>query len=243
MLSRREFIKMASLTGLSLGIGPMSCAKEDINLTTPNELQLAARAEKAFDPKLLLQALDRILLWLKKHNPKTVSNLLPGLSENELKQKEKDLPFNLPKELDILYRWRNGQGTKTENPFIWYHDFPSLDMAIKEYHELKRLGPLGRWNASWFPFLTFMGEYYFIACPKEKKTALPIRFYFNEDPETHPVYINLTTMMLTAAEWYESGAVFVSDKTGALDGNVQAIRNIHQKYNRGLRFPYHVPNK
>ena len=242
VVSRRQFIKSAALAGLGLGLGTVGCSREEIDFNRVDEIELAARAQKSFDPDALVGALNRIRFFLEKHNPKAAAHLRPGLSGREIERLIRILTFQLPEELRILYGWSNGLDEKAGAPFIWYHDFPSLERILGEYEQLNRFNFFGTWRRSWFPIFTFQGENYFAACKQEKTNALPIRFFFNEEPETHPAYVNLTTMMLTAAEWYESSAVTIDAGTGVLKDDIHAVRDIYQKYNKGLRFPYHVPS-
>lgn len=73
------------------------------------------------------------------------------------------------------------------------------------------------------------------------RNAAPIRFFFLEVPEAPVAYINLTTMMVTAAECFDRGVVKVVDDRGNLDGDIREIRRVHGEFNPGVSFPYFVP--
>ncbi len=59
------------------------------------------------------------------------------------------------------------------------------------------------------------------------------------DEPSH-AYINLTTMMETGRAWFEEGAVVWNEEYAEMDKNIGRAAAIHQTFNPGIRFPYHV---
>jgi cell wall assembly regulator SMI1 len=239
LLSRREFLTLASIVsaGVCLPACRMQAFSKPFNLTQ----QDIDRAENAYDGAKLTETLERILVWMKKNNPVVAAALKPGLTKSEIADKVSSLPFQLPEEVIALYQWRNGVREDCPGSFIWYHNFLSLDRAIHEYEGMNGLN-LSGWHKNWFPLFDFEGEYYFVPCSKKKHSALPIGYYFLEETEATVCYTNLTTMMQTALECFETGAVFVEDKEkGILRENIRDVKRIYEKHNPGLQFPYHVP--
>lgn len=243
--SRRDFLIRGGLAvaGLTLSSICSGCWKSDKVYWGYEDQRLIQRAEANYDPKKLKESLERILAWLKANNPVVASALLPGLSEKEIREKTKDLGYEPPQELLILYQWRNGTPDDFDAPFIWYHTFGRLERALKDRKTMLAKASDTSWDKSWFPIFDFQGEEYFVSCAKEPTTARPVRYYFIEETATYPCYINLTTMMETAAAIYESGAVKVVNEQGAIKGDIEQIKEIHHKYNPGMLFPYNVPVK
>jgi cell wall assembly regulator SMI1 len=202
---------------------------------------LRAQAAKSYDPAVLRDALDRILKWHEQHKTPVASVLRKGLTKEEIHKATEWLGFSLPDEVVTLYEWRNGMKAGTDAPFIWYHDFMSLEAIRDEYRKLTVTWPFYDWSNNWLPLFQFEGEYYFVACTKEPSPALPVRFHMSEETEHPAVYTSLTSMMLTAAECFESGAVTLANKDGALKEDIRKIAEIHRKHNPGLPFNYAVP--
>ena len=57
---------------------------------------------------VLTVALERIMNWLRQHQPSYAASFLPGLKLDEIQELEKELGFKLPEEIYQLYQWRNG---------------------------------------------------------------------------------------------------------------------------------------
>ena len=138
-------------------------------------------------------------------------------------------------ELKMVWSWRNGE--QSSAPFIWYHDFLSMEEARSEYKWLL-LNPLITWDPNYIPVFTFEGEWYAVYCGAQSKSAGPIVHFFLEDGP-RVTYTNITTLLSTMAEALNSGAV--SWQNGAMIEEINRIYLIHQEYNSGLQFPYHVP--
>lgn len=216
----------------------VGCAQEpDINWAGEDP-HLIEKARNSYDKGRLIKALQRIKAWHERSAPEVAESLKPGLDEKVILERFQRLGLEPPRELVELYKWRNGCESASNIPFIWYHDFMSLNSAVSEYKTLlndwKDLG----WRAPWFPVFQFQGEFYFIPCQGPGQEATPVRFFFIEETETKPVYVNLTVMMETMAEVFESGAVWLDKPWGALKDDIERIREIHGRHNPGLIFPY-----
>ncbi len=221
----------------------VACTKQLDSTQQSRYAVYESRAESRYDKAALIGALERIRAWWMQHDPRVAEALLPGLDSRAITEKTSRLPFRLPEEVYALYGWRNGTGSDLAQPFIWYHDFMSLDRAVAEHERMTALSgfPLMRWPAQWFPLFGFEGEHYFIQGHTQKRKALPVAFAFLEEPLATVCYRNLTTMMLTVAECLESGAVFLDPTTRSMGEKLPQIRAIHHKHNPGLPFPYAVP--
>lgn len=242
ILSRRRLLKAAGAFAVGLAVGGGGCVPGRGPRWTGEDEGLISRAEDATNLDQLREGLERIEAWLKLNAPEADAALSPPLGAEELRRRLEPFPYPISEEMSALYQWRNGSKNRSNTPFIYYHDFMSVDRAIEEYRSLNRTGFITGWSGSWFPIFDFQGEYYFAACSPTKRKALPIRFYFNEDPETKVAYVNLTTMILTAADVYESGAVERGPNGGLVERDIRRIRDIHQGRNPGIAFPYAVPD-
>lgn len=75
----------------------------------------------------LTNALERILkVWKQNGNQEAISNLQSGLSDTDIEEIVRNLPFKLPLEVRELYQWRNG----SKDDEGWYL---SLQSAVTIY--------------------------------------------------------------------------------------------------------------
>jgi len=202
-------------------IGLAACPGE------PHDAPREVSNVQAFDSSALRSALERIVQWHARHHTNTAAVLRPGLSEVELQRQLDKLPCRLPHEIQALYAWHDGTEV-TDDEFIWYHYFPSLESAINSYRRLTSTGflPPGE-----FPVLEFEGEYYVVRCSNRVVDASPV-WHVHHNPERNVNYVSFTAYMETAAEWYETGAAEAHD--------LRRLREIHQRHNPGAVFPYAV---
>ena len=80
----------------------------------------------------LTEGLKKIDLWLQVNMPELASELISGISRNEIKEQVQNLPFNLPNEVYELYEWHNGNA---ERLIFRNYNFLALKTAISSYHE------------------------------------------------------------------------------------------------------------
>jgi len=193
-------------------------------------------ANAAFDPERLTRSLREIEAWHIQHKTGLAESLRKGISGPSIDAAFAGEACAPNAELKALWSWRDGE--RSTVPFIWYHDFLSLEKAKSEYKALL-LNPFVRWDPNYIPVFKFEGEWYASYCGPKSKASGPVVFFFLEDRPT-VAYTNLTTLLATMAEAMRSGAV--SWENGAMAEDIREINRIHQKYNRGYPFPYHVPS-
>lgn len=197
----------------------------------------------------LTNALERIFDWMQKHDPYISSIWQPGLSLSEIEDKVKVLPFRLPQEVYELYQWRNGfmLGKKGWVMALGGHDFYNLDFQVKQYFDTKEYCEkcMALDNSSepfrdsqWFSLLGHDKQDYFVIGEQEQKQASPIYcFDYGDiyDFRAKLKYNSLTSMMLTIAECYETGAYYHYMTEGSnittFGMDYQAAESIRKKYN------------
>lgn len=201
-------------------------------------LSLIEKAVSRFDAKELKGALQSMLNWHETHHSKASTALQSGLSRNEIISRLQRIECNPPEEYLILYEWRNGT-SNDDHPLLWYHSFMSIERALAERKTMiKLLGP--SWKSTWLPIFSYEGEYYFIDCPLESAVALPVYYFFLEEPEITYAYVNLTTMIKTAEELMRSDVVSLQNNFAFDNIGVNAIYEVYRKHNKGTKFPYAI---
>lgn len=192
-------------------------------------------ADAAYDSRELQLSLSKIEAWHRKNNTGLADSLREGIAVTtiELAFSEKDCQPN--EELITLWSWRNGEDSYA--PFVWYHDFLSVEEALSEYNWL-RLNPLIRWDPKYIPLFTFEGEWYAVYCGPNGGKAGPI-VHFSLEDGARVSYTNLTTFLASMAETLNSGAVTWTSE--AMADDIGRIYRIHQKHNNNIMFPYYVP--
>lgn len=101
-------------------------------------------AEEAYDKALLISSLEEIQAWHLKNGTGIVGRLGAGLNPASVEAELKGPGCSPSEELQSLWSWRDGANGDT--PFVWYHDFLSLQEALAERSWL-RLHPLVQWDA------------------------------------------------------------------------------------------------
>ena len=202
----------------------------------PSDISKLQAAETAYDGARLLASLNAIESWHINKDTGIASALNSGLDASSIEQALSGPHCKATEELKLLWSWRDGAISPT--PFVWYHDFLSLDDALSEYKWL-RLNPLVQWDPQYIPILSFQGEWYAAYCGPDAGKAGPIAHYFLEDgPQIF--YVNLTVFMASMAEAFESRAI--QWKGGAMVEDIHRMHSIHQRNNPGYAFPYYVPD-
>lgn len=158
---------------------------------------------------MLTEALNRILSWIERYQPSDETCLEPGLSDAEIEKLVKRLPFQLPSEIYELYRWRNGTIQKDEvikTAFIFENwTFFTLQEAVKQYYSRRE-------NDAGFNIFTLFYNRdacktgYVLIDPRVEKSSVIFENCREVDLSFLQIYTSLTTMMLTIAECYETGA-------------------------------------
>ena len=196
----------------------------------------------------LTDALERILDFMQQYPTPQDIFLQPGISRTKIEELTNVLPFSLPHELYELYSWRNGDSSGRGR--IAELEFLPIEKAINKYlSTLKdaRASAVrsGRdpsetsWNSHWFPIFYVdsieQGDY-FILLNEEPQETSPVFCYDYKDWENlEPKfkYTSLTNMMLTIAEYYETGAYYLVEGESQyyLEKDDEKVETIRRKYN------------
>ncbi|MGP1386364.1 MAG: hypothetical protein ACTS2F_22580 [Thainema sp.] len=198
----------------------------------------------------LTEALDKILVWLKQYKPDYADTFLPGLSREEIEAKVSGLPGNLPEEMYELYQWRNGASEEDIQVVVYPAlGFDPLDEAVKVCKGiLKGFGeehPFLFEGKMLFPFLRNNCSFCAVLLDQEQQTHSPV-IDIAAEGDLELMYTSLTNMMLTLAEYCESGAYYIGkvdeeeggrpeEAEGFLCADETKMLPIFEKYNSGLR--------
>jgi hypothetical protein len=183
----------------------------------------------------LTNALNRIFTWLKENHPVTAEGFQPGLSSTEIEEKLSLLLFRVPREVYELYRWHNGN--KTYEGIFGYLWFTNLDRAYEfstyindEYCvEIREQEGDPKYL---FPLFDFDGEYFAIEGSNQTEGTDRI-FHIGKFHEISFAFINLTSMMLSIAECYETGVYAFSEDNGLEVVDSIEFGRIRHKHNPG----------
>lgn len=240
-VSRLPTCALLSLLILSLRCAPGlgSFIGDGRWLDTPFSDEHRTVAETAYHRATLITALEQILQWHQTNDTQIPKALNSGQDKAAIKAALADLPCQPPEELLELWAWHDGTAGQEYLPFIWYHDFLSVEEALDDYESLMTLPGL-KWQETWIPIFSFEGEWYFVECYPEPRLASPVGYYFLEDTETYYTFLNLTTMMATSAAWYKENAVRWNGERQVLEEDLKHIFEIYQQFNEGADFPYAV---
>ncbi|NQE34274.1 HEAT repeat domain-containing protein [Microcoleus asticus] len=191
----------------------------------------------------LNQALHRILKWLEEHKPEAISLLQPGLSNNEIEELVKDLSIQFPQELYDLYKWKNGSedslGIANAAYIFEYFSFYPLETAIEQYRSKLNFNKQWRnniYSSSWmelfFCYIPEVGGYVLVDGSQEISQV--IFAYHKDADDITKKYTNLTSMITTIAECYETGAYSITKDeyfTGSQTKDHQKAHQIWCKHN------------
>ena len=216
-------------------VGLSACG---VQMANPFIAEHQTKALENFNASEMIASLEAIERWHQTNQTELVSALNPGKDRSAILEAFSDLPCQPTEELIQLWGWHNGtQAVAT--PFIWYHNFLSVEEAISEYQSLTN-NPLIGWSENWIPVFEFEDEWYFVACYAEIQPASPVGYYFLEDTETYYTYLNVTKMVETSVAWFSQNAItWDKDEEGMID-DIRQVFEIHQALNEGSQFPYYV---
>jgi hypothetical protein len=165
----------------------------------------------------LTENLNRIYDFLESINPNSevyeLDTFNYGLTDEQIRQAIKDLPFDLSEEVFELYRWRNGYDDSVYNParkFLFPEqlrqdisiEFLSLNDSIGLYNILSEDASGEYWTAKWFPIGAF--EFNRILYVVGDLNPSPV-FLWDTDAHPHQVrmYKDLSSMISVIAECCE----------------------------------------
>jgi cell wall assembly regulator SMI1 len=154
--------------------------------------------------------LEAIAEWHREHNPPSALALQPPLSRETLQTRCKKLPFELPEVLIQLYLWHNGQ--RNNSPFFGAFTFYPLEEALEEYALALESAEKGEqnWKKSWFPVFGFQGDFFVIDLAYARGES-PVWLLIGSETEVPCWYDNLTTMIATLRECFETGACYLDE--------------------------------
>lgn len=210
----------------------------------------------------LANALDRILRWIEQHKPSYVTHLQPGLSLAEIEEIVGNLSIQLPLEFCQLYQWRNGAregdlGRETAWLFENWTFLP-LQEAVARHQKSRSEAHLliekqkHRWrnrriksipyfrNFKCFEIFYNAGQYQTGSIWIHNNLEFcPVIFEFFEEGDLSILqkYTSLTSMMLTMAECYETGAYYMEPELYGgyfITNNLEKSRQIWHKYNSNI---------
>ena len=151
---------------------------------------------------VLTQALERFEYWLWNNYPEVASSLTPGLTNEEINDMAKSLPFPLSRKIKELYQWSNGSSgglVTLSNYCDEIIGFMPLDRAIEMTYDAEHIS---EWlNLPCFcMFPEFERWVHFAVCDEEEISPILV---VTDDPCTRFAYANITSMILTTIECYE----------------------------------------
>jgi cell wall assembly regulator SMI1 len=173
---------------------------------------------------ILIGILERIMLWMQKHQPDYAASFSPGLCIDEIKVVERELGFELPQEIYTLYQWRNGTEDDAKALIFPTMQFLPLDRAVYYSQGINENFILGQENQSneistfftsneisnFFVFIEDNGEYYGIPASNSQTEKFPVINVGEGGASV--LYGGITDMMLTLADSYETGAYYLDNE-------------------------------
>ncbi len=159
-----------------------------------------------------------------------------GLTDPEIEEKMKCLPFQLPEEVARLYKWRNGTRIDTGATYDDLNFFPgfylmALEEAIEQY--LPRQEAV-EWKPGWLPlFENGGGDFYQSICLPGPVPTAEIVGWIHGEPDQDVEYLSLTTMCQTILTAFDQGVIHL-DGDNLLQCDDFQYSIIGHRYNPGL---------
>ncbi|MDX2211648.1 MAG: SMI1/KNR4 family protein [Oculatellaceae cyanobacterium bins.114] len=184
---------------------------------------------------VLLETLERIMGWLQQHTPTHAASFRPGLRYNEILEAVGSLHAELPSEFFELYQWRNGSEDEQHTLFYPIMQFSPIDAALMDSEWISEDRSVEEGGFKYqgyrlFPFMCFEGDYYAVVLNSVRQPTSPVIWIPKADNQVIPCYTSITSMMLTFAECYETGAYYLNEQ-GYLEQNIQEVAQTSRKYN------------
>lgn len=167
----------------------------------------------------LVESLDKMLGFLRKHNHAVSKHLQAGLTIDNVVNalRENDLPVS--DEVVSLYTWRNGIDIENIESLDDIHFIPgfyilNFDDALAFHNELRSLED---WKRHWLPILANGGgDFFAVDLEQGDCKSSQIIAFVRGYPEQEPEYESLLSMINTFLDCVEKNIVFVDDE-GYLD--------------------------
>ncbi|MHC5818107.1 MAG: HEAT repeat domain-containing protein [Nostoc sp.] len=185
------------------------------------------------------EALDRINYWFKENHPAKIASLASGISPLEIDNVLSTLSFKVSQEVREIYEWSNGY-PKYDCADDWIFSYMfllSLESAVKEaqtwVEEHEEIALMYKYAGKpVFPICMSDIEFLAVAATDDEQTTSPV-IHISEIAEISLQYTNLTAMMLTLAESYETGGLFI-DRKGYIEKDEKKYAAAYRKYNSGI---------
>jgi SMI1 / KNR4 family (SUKH-1) len=197
---------------------------------------------------LLIDSLERLMVYMNQYMPDHANSFLPGLPEAQIQEMVERLGLPCPQEIIDLYQWRNG--TQRQFEFIGYPPefcFTPLEEIVEIYEEYRSTEALAVFdtispydatinslaaldiheNQKLLPFLWHQGDIYTVVASTNESYVL---YDHVEDGEPRLIFDNLTSMMQTLSVCYEEQVYYLSDE-GSIEINNLEFSHIFQRYN------------
>ena len=195
--------------------------------------------------------------WLEKNRPGYAASFLPGLSDEELREKLANVELELPQEIYELYRWRNGtqNGEDPKSVIFPCMQYMPLDEAIEYYDDFientidifdeqdfqdifelldaKQVNQYGN-KKYLFPFYRCNCDFLAVLLSGEQQRHSPI-IDISGELDLKMIFRSLTSMMQTLTEYFKTGVYYLGEDN-FLDWDEEKMEPVFQKYNPGLSF-------
>jgi hypothetical protein len=181
---------------------------------------------------LLEQSLERILAWHRSRHRKVIDLLQPGLTAETIDGRV--APLAPRADVVRLYEWRDGTLLSQDFVLNDHYLIPgyylmSLDDGLHAYRGLTADTP---WSQHWFPILASGGGDYYGVDDVDPGHVI---HYIRGHPTYLIQYSDLTSMMQSVAQCYESG-VYAVDDSGFFEVDLDAEAMIARQFNPGMAY-------
>ena len=174
-----------------------------------------------------IQALcEKIFQHLSRLELQTPTDLLPGLTDEQIRIVAGGLPFVLPRSVIEFYEWSQGPRAGVGVEFFPGYGLESLPYMVEMYHELSNAPDFPRFRVGemqWFPIFRSSGtDFYGVRCAVTATEDGPVVNDDNEgehrDCVTPPVveFVSLEAMLRILLRCYETGVYYI-DEHGRLE--------------------------
>ncbi|MEH2210963.1 SMI1/KNR4 family protein [Nostoc sp.] len=181
-------------------------------------------------------ALDRIHYWFQKNYPAKIASLASGLSPLKIDNLLSTLSFKVSNEVKEIYQWSNGYSKYgCADDWIFYYMFLlNLESAVKEaqiwLEEHEEISLMYKYAGKpVLPVCISDMEFLAVVATDDEQTTSPV-IHISEIAEISLQYTNLTAMMLTLAESYETGGLFIG-RNGYIEKDDKKYADAYRKYN------------
>lgn len=208
----------------------------------------------------MLEDLEYILSWLRSTKVEFIDCFNPGLTNNQINDYVRELPFKLPNEIYELYQWRNGiadLGFNNYHPLVDFlfpdqlnGEFPTVFHNLKDsiflykdlYQVSQELVNPGSnyefWNQKWFPFASFENKRILYIVGDLNPSPVYFHVFGNLDNPTR-IYKSISSMISVITECCEQELYQIMANGDDEDDVIVRInedkldieKEIYQKYN------------